>query len=199
MTQPGGSQTAAKKRRTVWLLSLLVFGMFGFGFAMVPLYNLLCQVTGVQSVALRSSASAEQPTSTLVDRSRRVTVKFDATVNPSLPWEFETQTRSMQVHPGEMYEVTFLARNRSSDQVTGQAIPSVVPWQATPFFSKLECFCFNKQILSGGEKVEMPLRFMVSSDLPQDIKSLTLSYSFMKLEDAGQEGEKIATTAAGNG
>jgi len=165
------------------VLSLVVLGMFGFGFAMVPLYNLICQVTGVQSVALRTSIKPDEvKQGVTVDPNRRVTVKFDTSVTPNLPWEFEAETNVIEVTPGEVMEVMFLARNRSNDAVTGQAIPSVVPWQATGFFSKLECFCFNKQTLEGGERAEMPLRFVVSPDLPPNIESLTLSYNFMKLK-----------------
>ena len=199
MSGVGAQAAGSKNRRTTWLLSLLVLGMFGFGFAMVPLYNLLCQVTGVQSVALRTAGSPDRTVATALDRSRSVTVKFDATVNPSLPWKFTAQTRSMQVHPGGLYEVKFLARNRSSDRVTGQAIPSVVPWQATPFFSKLECFCFNKQMLAGGEETEMPLRFMVSTDLPREINSITLSYSFMKLDNGSDPSKPVSATATDGG
>ncbi|MEN8213396.1 MAG: cytochrome c oxidase assembly protein, partial [Pseudomonadota bacterium] len=104
---------------------------------------------------------------------------------------FSAATRTMKVHPGQTYAVNFVANNRSSSQVTGQAIPSVAPWQATPYFSKLECFCFSRQTLDGNERAEMPLRFMVSADLPAEINSLTLSYSFMKLE-AGQGTEQQA-------
>ena len=182
------SETNQRNRRTAVVLSLVVLGMFGFGFAMVPLYNLICQVTGVQSVALRTSVEPDEiKQSVAVDPNRRVTVKFDTTVNPNLPWEFEAQTNVIEVMPGEVMEVMFLARNRSNSSVTGQAIPSVVPWQATGFFSKLECFCFNKQTLAGGELAEMPLRFVVSPDLPANIESLTLSYNFMKLKP-GQGG-----------
>ncbi len=181
-------QTSRRNRRTAIVLSLVVLGMFGFGFAMVPLYNLICQVTGVQSVALRTSIEPDEiKQGVAVDPNRRVTVKFDTTVNPNLPWEFEAQTNVIEVMPGEVMEVMFLARNRSNSSVTGQAIPSVVPWQATGFFSKLECFCFNKQTLAGGELAEMPLRFVVSPDLPANIESLTLSYNFMKLKP-GQGG-----------
>ena len=181
-------QISQRNRRTAIVLSLVVLGMFGFGFAMVPLYNLICQVTGVQSVALRTSVEPDEiKQSVAVDPNRRVTVKFDTTVNPNLPWEFEAQTNVIEVMPGEVMEVMFLARNRSNSAVTGQAIPSVVPWQATGFFSKLECFCFNKQTLAGGELAEMPLRFVVSPDLPANIESLTLSYNFMRLKP-GQGG-----------
>lgn len=175
----------SKKRTTTWLLSLLAVAMFGFGFAMVPLYNLLCQVTGVQSIALRQNNQADSPVlPALEQKGRQVTVKFDTSVHPDLPWNFQAQQTKIEVRTGQVYEVMFLAHNRSSDQVTGQAIPSVVPWQATPFFSKLECFCFNRQMLTGGETTEMPLRFMVSADLPDGINSLTLSYSFMRLDGA---------------
>jgi len=181
-------QISQRNRRTAIVLSLVVLGMFGFGFAMVPLYNLICQVTGVQSVALRTSVEPDEiKQSVAVDPNRRVTVKFDTTVNPNLPWEFEARTNVIEVMPGEVMEVMFLARNRSNSAVTGQAIPSVVPWQATGFFSKLECFCFNKQTLAGGELAEMPLRFVVSPDLPANIESLTLSYNFMRLKP-GQGG-----------
>jgi cytochrome c oxidase assembly protein subunit 11 len=175
------------KRRTVWLLSLLALGMFGFGFALVPLYDLLCQVTGIQSVSLRSAGEAvAEPLSSRED-SRLITIKFDTSVHPNLPWDFQPLERQLQVHPGKLYQVNFAARNRSSASVTGQAIPSVAPWQATAFLNKLECFCFNRQTLAGGAAVEMPLRFMISPDLPPEIRSLTLSYSLMKPETPAPE------------
>lgn len=172
------------KRRTTLLLAGLALGMFAFGFALVPLYNLICQVTGVQSVALRT---ADTPRSNIEERAgstREVVVKFDTSIHPSLPWEFAAESPRIKVVPGKMYEVLFKAKNRSSVTVTGQAIPSVVPWQATPYFNKLECFCFNKQILAGGEAADMPLRFIVSPDLPAEINSLTLAYNFMKMASA---------------
>ena len=183
--------TQRKNRRTTLLLGGMVALMFGFGFAMVPLYNLLCQVTGTQSIALRTEAGKSTAVSEGVDESRLVTVKFDTSVNPNLPWDFNAETRTMKVHPGQTYEVNFTAGNRSNSRVTGQAIPSVAPWQATPYFGKLECFCFTRQTLEGNERTDMPLRFMVSTDLPAEIKSLTLSYSFMRLKP-GQEAEKEA-------
>lgn len=180
------SQRAAEQqrsnRRTTLILSAVVVGMFGFGFALVPLYNLFCQITGTQSLAQRSAIGQVKPTTDEVDQTRWVTVKFDTTVNPNLPWEFNAETTRMRVRPGQVYEVNFHARNRSHSAVTGQAIPSVAPWQATPFFSKLECFCFNKQELDGQQKTVMPLQFMVSTQLPEEINSLTLSYSFMRLK-----------------
>jgi cytochrome c oxidase assembly protein subunit 11 len=170
------------KFKTALILSLLGLGMFGLSFAMVPLYNLFCQVTGIQSVSVRSSVQpAEQQTSIPSD-DRLITIKFDATVHPNLPWVFQPVKSHLRVSPGQMYTVNFVAQNNSNRSVSAQAIPSVIPWQATEFLSKLECFCFNRQTLTGGEKVNMPLRFRLSPDLPADIKTLTLSYSLMRLD-----------------
>lgn len=188
MSEPQSQRT---NKRTTLLLAGLVALMFGFGFAMVPLYDLLCQVTGTQSIALRTEMGKRVSVAEAIDESRLITVKFDTSVNPNLPWDFSAATHTLKVHPGKLYAVNFLANNRSSSSVTAQAIPSVAPWQATPYFSKLECFCFTRQTLEGNEHVEMPLRFMVSPDLPAEIRSLTLSYSFMKLE-SGQRAEKVA-------
>ena len=174
-----------KKRRTLLLLAGLAVGMFGFGFAMVPLYGLLCQVTGVQSVEQRASLGDRAAATALgkVDEDRWVTVKFDATVHPDLPWTIQPLKRKLRVRPGEMHLVQFAAENGSGRETTGQAIPSIAPWQATGFFSKMECFCFSQQTLAGNERKEMPLRFSVSPDLPADIGSLTLSYSVLRVSD----------------
>jgi len=167
------------------LLAGLAVGMFGFGFAMVPLYGLFCQVTGVQSVEQRSALGDQASTAAPreVDQDRWVTVKFDVTVHPELPWKIEPLVRKLRVRPGEMHLVNFVAENGSGQEITGQAIPSVAPWQATGFFSKMECFCFSQQTLAGNERKEMPLRFSVSPDLPADIGSLTLSYSVLRVSD----------------
>lgn len=167
------------------LLAGLALGMFGFGFAMVPLYGLLCQVTGIQSVEQRSALGKQGMSDAPADvvQDRWVTVKFDVTVHPELPWKLEPLVRKLRVRPGEMHLVQFVAENRSGQEITGQAIPSVAPWQATGFFSKMECFCFSQQTLAGNERKEMPLRFSVSPDLPADIGSLTLSYSVLRVSD----------------
>ena len=185
MTGPAADARQARQRRHLRLLAVLAVGMFGFGFALVPLYGLFCEVTGVQRGGL---AGAAVPTSTprAVDGpvlDRTVVVKFDGTVHPDLPWDFAPEQRRLEVHPGATYEVRFTAKNRSNRRVTGQAIPAIAPWQATGFFHKLECFCFRQQTLEGGENVEMPLRFTVSPDLPPEINSLTLSYSFLRLAE----------------
>ncbi len=183
----------ARNRRTLLLLSALVIGMFGFGFAMVPLYNLFCQVTGLQSVDLRNRVGdqgliAREDSPPQVSE-RFVTVKFDASVHAELSWDFKPLQRKMRVQPGKTYQMEYVAKNRTSRTIVGQAIPSVVPWQATGYFHKLECFCFTRQTLKGGESQNMPLQFSVSPDLPEGINSLTLSYSFMKSEQPAQTDE----------
>lgn len=185
----GTAERGKKNRRALLLLGGLGIGMFGFGFAMVPLYGFLCKVTGVQSVELRSSRTAARETAMPVTEDRKITVKFDTNVHPELPWEFHSLTGRMDVQPGKMYEVTFEVTNRSSKTIVGQAIPSVIPWQATGYFSKLECFCFNRQPLAAGETKAMPLRFRVMPDLPGDMNSLTLSYIFMNTHETASEAE----------
>jgi cytochrome c oxidase assembly protein subunit 11 len=158
--------------------------MFGFGFAMVPLYGLLCRVTGIESVEQRTAVGQHsQTSSSSTVQDRWVTVKLDTSVHPDLPWTLEPMQRKLRVHPGEINSVMFLAINNSAQEITAQALPSIIPWQATGYFSKLECFCFTQQTLAGNERREMPLRFLVSPDLPADIGSITLSYSIMRVSD----------------
>ncbi len=191
MSEDAAKAGRAKNRRTLLLLSGLVLGMFGFGFAMVPLYNLFCQVTGLQSVQLRSSVGDQGTRRAVLPQEasdRLVTVKFDASVHGELSWDFKPMQRKMRVQPGKTYQMQYLAKNRTGRTIVGQAIPSVVPWQATGYFHKLECFCFTQQTLKGGETQEMPLQFSISPDLPEGINSLTLSYTFMKSGQGEKEG-----------
>jgi cytochrome c oxidase assembly protein subunit 11 len=157
--------------------------MFGFGFALVPLYGLICEVTGTQSLGERTKLAANPALRSLgaVDESRWVTVKLDTSIHPDLPWTIIPGERKVRVHPGERRRVDFYAENRSGASITGQALPSIAPFQAGAFFSKLECFCFTQQTLGGGETRTMPLIFTVSPDLPEGISSLTLSYSVMRV------------------
>ena len=180
------ADTEKGKRRSVLLLSVMAVCMFGFGFALVPLYGLLCAVTGTQSLGERAKIAGDASALPVgsVDESRWVTVKFDTTIHPDLPWRIEPAERKVRVHPGETRRVDFFAENRSGATITGQALPSIAPFQAGAYFSKLECFCFTRQTLSGSETRTMPLAFMVSPDLPADIGSLTLSYNVMRVVDA---------------
>lgn len=184
------SETAGhnrRQRRTLWLLAGLALAMFGFGFGMIPLYGLLCEVSGIQSLERLGdagpggSAAGEGAASEGPRKERWVTVKFDTTVHPELPWSLGPLEDKVRVRIGEPRLVTFVAENRSGQAVTGQAIASITPWKASAFFSKIECFCFTQQTLAGGERKEMPVRFVLSKDLPEDVESLTLSYSVMRV------------------
>lgn len=182
----GATDPERAKRRTLILVAGLAVGMFGFGFALVPLYGLLCEVTGTQSLEQRAKVVAAQgpEVASPVDGSRWVTVKLDTTIQPDLPWRVTPMERKLRVRPGETRRVDFIAENRSGTAITGQALPSIAPFQAGAFFSKLECFCFTRQTLEGNESRTMPLMFTVSPDLPEEIGSLTLSYSLMRVPES---------------
>jgi len=157
-----------------------VVGMFGFGFAMVPLYSVFCDITGINGkTGGRVAIAATEP-----DMDRTVTVEFITSVNQSMPWDFRPEVTSMEVHPGKMYRTTFYARNRTDKPMVGQAIPSVTPGIAALHFKKTECFCFTEQQFSAGEGRDMPLMFMVDRELPDEIGQLTLSYTFFEKQKA---------------
>ena len=169
-------------RRIVKRLLLAVVAMFGFGFALVPLYDVFCDITGINGKTGR--LEREQALSQEVDEERLVTVEFLASVNGDLPWDFRPTIRRIKVHPGAVTEVTYTARNRTAEAVVGQAVPSVAPGLAAKYFSKTECFCFTLQTLGPEEEKDMPLRFVVDPDLPKDIGTVSLSYTFFQAKDA---------------
>jgi cytochrome c oxidase assembly protein subunit 11 len=169
-------------RRIVRRLGIAAVLMFGFGFAMVPLYDVFCDITGLNGKTGR--IELEQALSAQVDEDRLVTVEFLGTVHSDLPWEFRPMVRQVKVHPGEVTEVHFFARNRKDSQVTGQAVPSVAPGQAAKYFNKTECFCFTQQTLEAEEAKEMPIRFVVDPALPEDVVRISLSYTFFQAKDA---------------
>lgn len=180
-------------------LLILVAGAFVFAFALVPLYNVLCEATGFNGktagkksgfVAGGLAADAQSAPSR-IDRSRLVTVEFTGTVMPGLPWEMRPLTTSLETHPGEMQQVRYLVRNTSDRPITGQAVPSVTPGQAAQHFEKIECFCFNQQALAPGESKEMPLVFVVKPDMDRDVRHITLSYAFFSID-----GQRQTLTAA---
>lgn len=155
-------------------LCLAVVGMFGFGFALVPLYDVFCEVTGLNG---KTNTEAYQATEVKVDESREITIQFIASNNDDMNWEFKPNQTVVKVHPGEAMSVSFFAKNPSGSEMVAQAIPSVSPGRAAEYFHKTECFCFNQQTLAGGDSLDMPLRFIVDQDLPKDIKTITLSYT----------------------
>ena len=175
------ARRAHANRRVVTRLALVVLGMFGFGFALVPLYDVFCQVTGLNGKTGR--IELEQALSDNVDTGRMVTVEFLASVNSELPWEFRPVVKRISVHPGEVTEVRYQARNLDAHSVTGQAVPSLAPGLAAKYFNKTECFCFTRQTLGPHEARDMPLRFVVDPDLPADIRTVSLSYTFYQAGD----------------
>lgn len=172
-------QVERSNRRTAVVLAIFAVAVFGFGYALVPLYDLFCEVTGTRFNAQASSPAVAMATP---NDSRQVTVEFAANTSSQLPWEFRPLTREMKVKPGETVVVKYLARNTSAETVTGQAIPSVLPAQANSHFRKLECFCFSQQTLKPGEAKEMPVRFYVDQKLPAGVNTITLSYSFFRAD-----------------
>ena len=165
-------------KRLVKKLLVSVLAMFGFAFALVPLYDVFCDLTGLNGKTGRVAADVAEKSS--VDLDRVVTVEFTTTVSPGLPWSFESEVFKVDVHPGQIEGVTFVVRNLVDKPVTGRAVPSLAPGQAAKFFKKTECFCFKEQTLQAGQSVEMPVRFIVDPDLPADVQTVTLSYTFFK-------------------
>lgn len=161
-------------------LAVVVVGMFAFGFALVPLYNVFCEVTGLNG---KTSGEAYQAVDVVVDTNRTVKVQFLATNNDGMNWAFRPDTSVLKVNPGAINATTFYAKNPASFQMTAQAIPSVQPARAAEYFHKTECFCFSQQVLEAGQEVDMPLQFIVDQDLPKDIHTITLSYTLFDVTD----------------
>jgi len=167
---------------TALKLALVAMLMFGFGYVLVPVYNVFCEVAGINGKT--GNISQDQADRTEVDLERLVTVEFDTNVNPQLPWKFTAARRRMQVHPGEIGEAWFFVENLTDKIIIGQAVPSVAPSQASIYFNKTECFCFSRQALGPRERKEMPVRFVVDPGLPGKIATLTLSYTFFLAPEA---------------
>jgi len=176
---------AVKKsnRKLVLLLFGLAVGMVGFSFALVPLYGLFCNAVGANRLEVAQfDPQAVTPGSGNAGTGRYVTVEFDANVNSNLPWDFEPVQRSVRAAVGVPTLVKYRVHNRSDKPIVAQAIPAITPWQVTGFLSKIECFCFSRQELEPGETKEMPLRFVVSPDLPPEYGALVLSYTFLNTD-----------------
>ena len=176
------SDRARLNGKTARRLAIVVLAMFGFGYALVPLYDVLCEITGLGG---RTGVVTAGALDGRVDTSRTVKVQFLGSVSSQLPWEFRPNVASMEVHPGQVYETTYFARNLSPAATIGQARPSVAPSAASLHFNKTECFCFVQQEFAPGEARDMPVRFVLSRDLPADIATVTLSYTFFNSERAG--------------
>lgn len=167
---------AQANRRLAFKLLWVVGGALLFSVALVPLYDVFCDLTGLNGKTESLPAQAEAALK--ADESRWVTVEFTSSVMPGLAWNFKPTQNRMQVRPGQIMLATFEASNMTNRAVTGRAVPSLSPGRAISHFKKIECFCFQQQELKAGETRQMPLRFYVSPDLPRDIRTVTLSYAF---------------------
>lgn len=176
-TQRSDEKSAGK---TAGRLVLVVIGMFGFGFALVPLYDVICDITGLNGKTRGQYVVTEQQA---VDESREITIQFLANNNAGMPWEFRPVTRKLKIRPGEMNQTSFYARNPAERAMFAQAVPSVTPYFAARYLHKTECFCFEQQELAAGEEIDMPLTFIIDAEIPEDITTLTLSYTIFDITD----------------
>ena len=173
-------RSSVKKLNGTMLGKLLVVAlvMFGFGYALVPIYKQICELTGVNILTPKDISVAEISNSQ-IDLSREVTIEFDA--NTQGPWRFRPTVTSLKVHPGEMTQVVYEVVNKQSYKMDAQAIPSYAPLQAAQYFKKMECFCFKQQTLEANEARQMPVVFYIDPKLPKDVKTITLSYTFFEV------------------
>jgi cytochrome c oxidase assembly protein subunit 11 len=181
-------------------LVVVTIGMFSFGYALIPIYKHICEVTGINILSLSerqvpgggvAGKDVKLPKNTQVDTSRTITVEFDA--NSRGPWEFKPAERTVKVHPGELATVMYEFQNTQNRRMSAQAIPSYAPHQAAPFFNKLECFCFNQYTLEPGEKKQWPVVFYVDPKISKDVSTITLSYTFFEV---GGKAPAAAAAAA---
>ncbi len=173
-------------RRMLGKLLLVVLVMFGFGYALVPMYRAICDALGINVLSLSeqraqgwTGARKNTAANSQIDRSRTITVEFDA--NARGPWDFKPAQRSLQVHPGELTTVMYEFKNVQNRTMAAQAIPSYAPREAMPHFNKLECFCFNEYTLAPGESKQWPVVFVIDPKLPRDVTTITLSYTFFEV------------------
>jgi len=171
-------------------LLLLTVGMFGFGYLLVPIYDVFCEITGLGGrTGDQAVAVAMEP-----DLDRLVTIEFVASVNQGAPWEFRPSVSRIQVHPGQMYRTSFFAHNLSDEFLVGHAVPSVAPGQAARYLQKTECFCFNQQDFDAGESKDMPVVFFLDPEIPAHVDTVTLSYTFFARDRLAAAGPGDSTT-----
>ena len=174
--------------KMVGKLTVIAVSMFAFGYILIPIYKHICELTGINILSLSerqvpgngvAGKDVKVPSNTQIDRSRTITVEFDA--NARGPWDFKPEKRSVQVHPGELTTVMYEFQNVQNRRMAAQAIPSYAPRQAAAHFNKLECFCFNQYTLEPGEKKEWPVAFVIDPRLSKDVTTITLSYTFFEV------------------
>ncbi len=172
---------AVGNAKTLSKLVVVSLVMFGFGFALVPFYYKICEVTGINSGDEQSLVKNTQ-----IDDSRWVTLEFDANTNTTLPWQFKPMQRSLRVHPGQLVQVEYEVVNTSRQAIVGRAVPSYGPARAAAFFKKIECFCFTPQTLAAGERRRMPVLFVLDPSMDRDVQTVTLSYTFFNTDTKAQ-------------
>lgn len=171
-------------QRLLIILSTVVIGMFAFGFALVPIYNSLCQSLGINGKTNNASIAYDE-SKVKIAEDREVLVEFVATNNSGVPWAFYPKTRKLKVHPGKVVRLEFYAENKTDQTMTVQAIPSVTPGIAAKYLKKTECFCFTQQTLNGHEAMNMPLLFHLDTELPEKVNTITLSYTLFDVTGKG--------------
>jgi cytochrome c oxidase assembly protein subunit 11 len=184
--------TSPANRKMLGKLSLVAVVMFGFGYALIPVYRQVCEALGI-NVLTQSDGAVAPDQNTQVDQSRSITVEFDS--NTTGPMRFRPVVASMRVHPGELATVTYEVVNTQARTVHAQAIPSYAPQSAMPHFQKIECFCFQQQTLKPHEARQMPVMFYVDSKLPKDVQTITLSYTFFEIAGLSQATGQAASQA----
>ena len=184
MSNEQGNWARQLNRQMLRKLMVVAVMMFGFGYALVPVYRKICEVTGVNILTPKDATVAEGG-NTQVDKTRTVTIEFDA--NAQGPWRFRPTQSSMQVHPGEMAQVVYEVVNTQARAIDAQAIPSYAPQQAAAHFNKVECFCFKQQTLGPNEAKQMQVVFYIDPALPRDVKTITLSYTFFEVNGSGKK------------
>ena len=168
--------TVIKKLATK--LAIVCVSMFGFGYLLVPLYDVFCDLTGLRFTDDEAQLVSQE---IVEDTSRWVIVEFDASLNQQMPWQVKPQVSQLKVRPGKVYTTNFLARNETNIRMIGQAVPSVTPYKANKHLIKTECFCFESQEVLAGQEVALPLSFMINPKLPPDVRVVTLSYTFFDI------------------
>ncbi len=168
-----------KIRRLSWMLAMVAVGMLGFGYALVPIYNVMCKALGINGKTNEKPIAYDG--SDPIDKSRWVTIEFVTSRNNQMPWDFQPLVKKIRVHPGDINRIAFYAKNNSDHAMVVQAIPSVSPGLAAKHLKKTECFCFTQQELDAGESMDMPVLFHIDKDLPKEVNEMTLSYTMFDI------------------
>jgi cytochrome c oxidase assembly protein subunit 11 len=188
---------ASDNRRMLGKLAVVILLMFGFGYALVPMYKAICEITGINFLTKIDDDAAEFAKNTQVDASRTIKIVFDANIHG--PWRFRPVQTSMEVNPGELATITYEIANQQDREMVGQAIPSYAPMAAGQYFKKIECFCFTQQDLKARETRQFPVVFVVDPKLPKEVTTITLSYTFFEVAGRTAAGKDAAAGAGAGG